>query len=267
MMRARRAKKFRNKVLSVLQKDQNPQWIRFKSFAAVSAVANNQSVTFLGGLHTFSGTASTGNGDIGAIYDMVTPLVYQQTVAGAAEVVQQKDNSKFHVKSAHMELDIANRGTEAMVLDVYEMVARQDANFLGIQNMISVPDSYWKGISGTSAQANNTMGVSPYQMDDITTNFKILGKTTYQVAAGGLISISMNVKGRRTYNGQDLAGVTEQVSKRGCTKIYLGICRGVPGALGNTGAHSYSFENRRQYNVALADNLWPDTATSTNISG
>lgn len=267
MRRAMRAKKFRSKVLSVLQKDQNPQWIRLKSFAAVTGAANNQTVTWLGGLHTFSASQGTGSGDIAAIYEMMSPVVWQQLLGGTNQAIQQKDNSKFTVKSAHMELDISNRGTEAMVLDVYELVARKDPNFTSLQNMLTVPNEYWQGAGGTSVQQPNTMGVSPYQMDDITTNFKILGKTTYQIAAGGAVSLAMSVKGRRTYMGSDLVGTVDQPCKRGCTKLYLGIARGVPSALGNTGPHSFSYENRRQYNVALATNLYPDTATSTNVSG
>lgn len=268
MMKARRARRFRNKVLSVLQRDQNPQWFRFKSYGAVSAAGNNQSVTFLGGLHTYCGTQTSGNGDISFIYDAMTPLVTQQGAGGLPENVQQKDNSKFTIKSAYMDLDIANQGTQAFVLDIYELIARKDVAWPAVASMFSTPDGYWKGIpANTSNELQNTIGCSLYQMDDITCNFKIVGKTTYQIAVGGVVSVSMSQNRRKTYYGADIGGEVDIMGQKGMTKIFVGIARGVPGATGPIGSHSYSYENRRQYNAALATNLWPDMATSTNISG
>lgn len=265
LQRYKRQRRFKNRVLNAIKSDENPQWFRFESYGTLAALADRQGINCLGALYTWCGDFSKGANDMLQVYQSMTPLMYQQNSAGVATQIQDKTRSKFMAKSAHMEVDVTNVGTTQAILDVYEVVCRRDTvGFTALDTMITTPTTYWQGSSLGAALGNTYLGGTPYMMDDVTSCFKIVGKSTYNIAPGGNIEIQMKGKRFAPFYGSVLSAVegnADTFGRRGVTKAYIGICRGIPGATGVTQACSLAFNNRRTYNVSLATNVYPDTAT------
>lgn len=265
MQRYKKMRRFKSKVLNAIKSDENPQWFRYSSSGTLGSLTDRQGVQNIGNLLSWVGDNTQSGNDVGQIYQDMTPQMYQLTSGGLSTPIDDKTRSKFTVKSAHMEVDVSNVGTTQAILDVYEVMCRRDTvGFNSLLSMITVPTQYWQGSSIAAQMGNTYVGATPYMMDDITSCFKIIGKSTYNIAAGGNIQIQM--KGRRFANfygsviSQALPN-SDTFGRRGMTKAYIGVCRGTPNATGAISPVSLTWNNRRVYNVSLATNVYPDTAT------
>lgn len=266
----KKAKQFRSKVLSCLQKDQNPQWFGYKQGADVSCSAGLQTPFMLGALGTWCGDTTASQGDLQLIYQTIDPQYFQLSSGGVSTAIRDPTANKLIIKSSHLECDITNTGANDVVLDVYELYCRRDT--VGVSNlaqMYTPPTSNWVGIAGTTNMGSGTLGVTPFQMDEITSTFKIAGKSTYNVQPGGLVSLSMSGPRMRTIYGavmsKAIASGSDCFGRRGITKIYMGILRGKVVTGGAPGAGTISYNSRRQYNVGLSSNLYPDTTTYKSL--
>lgn len=271
--RARAAKRFKSRVMNAIQSDQNPQWFRFKEDQSVTQTADAQAIRCLGSLYSWCGNGSIGCDDIKSIYDDMDPIMYQRNSLGVAVALGSKANSHFTVKSAHMEVDIANFGTSGIIMDIYEIVCRRDTvGFANLLTQISIDANadYWRNDGGNQLGSTN-IGVTPYQMNDIVNTFRIIGKSTYNIAPGGTVQLAMGGMGPRNFYGpvmdKAISGGAECWGRRGMTKAYIAISRGALTSTGANAAHSYSTSCRRMYNVAVANNVYPQTATKHGLSG
>jgi len=262
----KKAARFRNKVLSVLRKDQNPQWFNFQQRGSVACVTGEQKIFQMGTLMSWTGLETDGNGDLASAYTAIDPVYFASTNAGVQVPVRPRDYSKLHVKTSHMEVDVVNTGILDAILDVYEVYCRRDTvGFATLDSMFNLTPNYWVGNSSSGQATAVTLGMTPFQMDDVTSCFKIGNKATYNLPAGANASIQMHGPRNKTIYGAVMAKSIGDGStcfgRRGMTRSYIGIVRGKCGALGATGAATLTFNARKTYNLAVATNTYGDTIT------
>lgn len=263
----KRAIKFQKKVVKAMVMD-SPNQITLSNHSGTmpSATAGTQSMVMFPGLYTFNGNSTTAGQQ-----DMFLLLNNTATAVNLAGTVMDYSplNSKVEVTSAHMDLLFTTNSTSPMFLDLYEVLCRaDDIGYGNVTDYIHADQSNQTWGSG-AALAGTTFGVTPFQLDSITKNFKILNKTRHYIQGLGSLSVSMHDKRVRTIKGEWFLNTVQSnmVARKGWTKTWIAVTFGSPqsGTTDQTSSTMF-YAITKTYNARII-NSTPITGTLPGTTG
>lgn len=160
------------------------------------------------------------------------------------------ENDKLYIRSAHMDFQVKNTGTEQMFLDTYYVVARRDLDDTATLN--TMLGQWLADMSQIGAVSLTDPALSLFSIPNFTRWFKVMKKTTQLLKPDECVSGSIGIKKPRQILGRQITEVSGAL--RGFTRAVLFTFRGVPentaSASGLTGwSASWSAQTTIHYSV------------------
>lgn len=150
----------------------------------------------------------------------------------------KQNSNRWHFESCVMDIYIKNPESYKIILEVYEVISRQDAADNTANN--SMEEQYETGFA--EAQAVNqgipsgifntpysgfTIGTTPFNNGGFSRNWKVLKKTRVELGGGEVTALQMRDPRNRSFTFND---VKNKVYSPGVTKGYFFQAFGEPGA-------------------------------------
>lgn len=248
--RAGRAKRWRKKVLKVVDKDTSQRTYLFNTPYVSNSVLNQQAVVgfLLSGPNGAAGTIP--NNDVNTIF-----LKEFTTLAGAV-------TSNLHFNSAIMELECNNTSDPGVdvIMDVYDVVMRRDVDNVvasDLPNLMNQCFTIFQGtIGGTLPVAYSTVGATPFDCPAFCQYVKILDKKRCLVQQGQSVTLVNKDNRNKMVKGEWANSFTMGRGQRG----YLIIWSTVVNGSGQIPVGQMSFWWTRNYHYCIKQN-------ATNAAG
>lgn len=161
------------------------------------------------------------HGDLTNIWNKIGTLFNQ--VQGSNSVAQ-----KFCIDSYHVELMLKNQGQTATIVDVYDIVPRNDT-------ILSPVAAFATGMTDQNASTaynplDQKWGVTPFQSHLFTTTYKVLNKTRYLLSPGAIEIINVRDSRCRVVDYERIARLGSNNSQmyRGISRSLYVVIRGEP---------------------------------------
>ena len=149
-------------------------------------------------------------------------------------------SSKWHITGYTYDVTINNSGSTLAECDVYEWVARKDFRFhpslpegmTAAYNDAILDEELLPG--GNSRQQLTTLGVTPFDVNNMSRYVLILKKQRFYIASGQAISFTRNVKLKSPIKitsedfPNDSIQADEFIQKAGLTRGFVVIIKGTP---------------------------------------
>lgn len=226
---------------------------------ATSITAGTQGIIYVPGL--FSLTGSGGWDDMAVISGN---MVWTQSNTVASGSYAAKNNSKIWIRDGSMEMDIANTGSGAIIIEIFTCMTRGYKNTSDPSGQYVLPSL----VLNTGGQIPITQQyASPFDSYEFCKKNKILSCRKIYLNAGAATDMSMRKRGRM-FDPEQLAEITGGTNYGVPGTIYwMLIVTGAPVATGGTPAAQFSacsvaITAERSYNVK---NLVTTQPTAQNV--
>lgn len=260
----RRARRFRQSVMKAIYGEGNPQFYSFKENGLISSSAGGIAIKGCGTLFSCHGDSQ--NKDMKNILDDMGPYILGYTGGGTGtKVMSDAAYSKTIFQNAYMQVDIKNVATTDCIVDVYEYVVRKTmSDQANVNSSLVTANGFWSNVSGSANATNTTSGMTPYHCPDFTAECKIIGKVTYNMAAGSNITFKKNVNKTRSVENRVLLDASDglQWGLKGWTTGYVLVLRGVPNISdGAEIAAAVTYNAVKVYSTQMPVNMITQTTT------
>nr|WAE42987.1 MAG: capsid protein [Cressdnaviricota sp.] len=240
--------------------------------------AGFQTMSFLPSIYTWGGTNSVvGQQDCYSLLNNFAPSSISSATTGATsgtatglEVTTNLYDSTVYVESAHADYFLTNASSNNIFCDVYEVVSRRDDDgYVSLGSYIQVDQvDAAVTVSGASNIGYQLLGSTPFQLDKITKNWKILNKTRYFMQTSESIAFSLHDKRMRTIKGQDFDTYTSyrtKVAKKGYTKGFIVVFFAAPSGGAEPSSGNLTYSVTKTYKVKVDSTSLPTTGTTYSM--
>lgn len=207
---ARRGRRFRYRVLQTVNSLQ-PLSVYTVVQSAQGTTSNNTQSYYGVGLFC---TKMTGMNDLQNIF----------TDAGVNLATAANTSSKVVIKSACLDVQARNNGSNDLFLDIYEVLNVRDTN--SASTIASLFSTYFAEQTTITAASSTSVAVSVFENPDFCRHFKVLNKKTTVINPGDCVSMQMRYGKDRIISGSTVNDYQGCIPK--LSKFYFFMWHGVP---------------------------------------
>lgn len=207
---SRRGRRFRYRVLQTVNSLQ-PLSVYTVVQSAQGTTANNAQSYYGVGLFC---TKMTGMNDLQNIF----------TDAGVDLATATNTSSKVVIKSACLDVQARNNGSNDLFLDIYEILCVRDTN--SSSTPASLFSTYFAEQTTITAASSTSVAVSVFENPDFCRHFKVLKKSTTMINPGDCVSMQMRYGKDRVISGNTVNDYQGCIPK--LSKFYFFMWHGVP---------------------------------------
>lgn len=273
-------KSFTAKTLKVMRNDAPSQQILWSDTNVVTnSNQGEQSMFLVAGLNTWYGDSSfPGDRDMYRISNTFAESTTQiggnqtaGTLSGAN--TYEATSSKVIVKSSKMDIIMQSpTGSTPTIIDLYEAYCRKDIHgYPTPESALLQSDRSLQnqGLGGNTAMTRNAYGVTPFQLNQFTEQFKIIKKTRAILQPDQPLQYSMSDRKQKVLKGEYFRGNVANASqylpcKSGWTKVLIAVAYKGPELVTGTAVvpavGSVQFSITKMYNIKQV-NSKPKTGT------
>lgn len=161
------------------------------------------------------------------------------------------DQKKLIVKSAVLDIQMTNAGTQGVVIDVYRIRLRNVWNTT--DNLFTLWSTTFNDQNTISTKSATDPAVTPFQNPSFCKFFKVMDKREILLGAGLTTTFQLRRPGNRWIQGRRVAN--EPHGLRGLCEGFLFQCRGMPvtnaGPLYQLAAVNVTWSYQKTYNYGL----------------
>jgi len=161
------------------------------------------------------------------------------------------DQKRLIIKSAVLDIQLTNSGTQGCVIDVYRIRLRNVWNTT--DNLFTVWNTTFNDQNTISVKASDDPAVTPFQNPSFCKFFKVMDKREILLGSGNTTTMQLRRPGNRWVQGRRVAN--EPHGLRGLEEGFLIQARGMPvtnaGPLYQLAAVNLTWSYQKTYNYAL----------------
>lgn len=222
----------------LMSKNQPLQTLTLKKTANAASSVDNQ-ITF--GVELFTTQVATPENDLQQMF-------YDAYGVASLATIDQK---RLIVKSAVLDVQMTNAGTQGVVIDVYRIKLRNVWN--ANDNLFTIWNSTFTDQNTISTKNAGDPAVTPFQNPSFCKYFKVLDKREILLGAGLTTTFQLRRPGNRWVQGRRVANEPHGI--RGLCEGFLFQCRGMPvtnsGPVYQLAATNVTWSYQKTYNYAL----------------
>lgn len=163
-------------------------------------------------------------------------------------------SQKMCFTTAISDVYITNTGTTTLIVDVYESYCRKDMTYAqgaGLFDTVGL-SNFPNDQTGEKQLNASTFGVTPFQLPNYTTYFKIANKTKHVISPGNVVTWQCRDTRNRVIRGEHISPYYQSyVAKKGLTRFWTIVATTPDGATSQDG--SYKITQSRTYNFKVLD--------------
>lgn len=163
-------------------------------------------------------------------------------------------SQKMAFTTAVADIYITNTGNTTLIVDVYESYCRKDMTYAAATGLFDTVglQNFPNDKAGESALQNTQFGVTPFQLPNYTTFFKIANKTKHVISPGNVITWQCRDTRNRVIKGEHISPYYQPyIAKKGLTRFWTLVATTPDGGTATGG--SYKITQSRTYNFKVLD--------------